>query len=324
MFYSPSNMITDAGIIFQEFSSEFFLEETSGILDFTNVPTNNYVYDNLFYGGKKSNVYNRSYIKVQAIAAVVGGFLQLARIILKICYTFYFEGSFKKYFYEELFTLIEDDGSSLQNKKKVATDVNSTLFNRTTKQLDAPAESTNELYSRVVKPTILNNVNSNLMSYYEKAFIKNKKVKKLDSNLEITKTDIFKFKFLFKRNEKKFVNINMMEESINSKLEILNYFSLFRNVNLIKKMLLNKFQLNLLSKCNKDILNINETSNDSQENIDIVNYLRPLLTNTENKELDKKDLILWEAMDIEEKDIIFSKLNNKELHNETSINNFVR
>lgn len=208
MFYSPSNMITDSGIIFQEFSSEFFLEETSGILDFTNVPTNNYVYDNLFYGGKKSNVYNRSYVKVQSVAAVVGGFLQIARIILKICYYFYFESSYKKYFYEKLFTLVEDDG---YYPKKISTDVNSSLFNRTHKQLELPTESItgNEIYSRVNRPIGLNNIKNNNLSSnirlnIEKSFLKNKIYKKNENISEITKSDIFKFNFLFKRKKKSF------------------------------------------------------------------------------------------------------------------------
>lgn len=125
-----------------------------------------------------------------------------------------------------------------------------------------------------------------------------------------------------------------MEETINTKLEILNYFSLFRNAELIKNMIINKFQLNLISKCRKDIINLSQVSEDSQEineNLDIVNYMRPILADNESREQNKKDLILWEALDIEEKNIIFSRLNNKdnkgnnekEIKNDTIVNNFV-
>jgi hypothetical protein len=118
LFYKDSQLSTDSGVVFTDPKSTVFTQLDYHELDMGYV-TENIVFDNNINFTKKITKFERVYIKIQDVAATVGGFFSITFYILRIIYYFYVEVDLQYYYYKKLLSFkLENDEFDLSNLKK--------------------------------------------------------------------------------------------------------------------------------------------------------------------------------------------------------------
>ena len=114
-FYSESTLSTDLGYLVEDIHYDNFTQIEKLDLDFEkHTPSSSKtIFIASIFMTKLNNFYDRSYLKVQDIAATVGGFFSITYNILKILYYFYIENSLIYYYFEHLFSFYRIDDKSL-------------------------------------------------------------------------------------------------------------------------------------------------------------------------------------------------------------------
>ncbi len=126
-FYMISELQTDDGMIFKETSFKKFLQ-------FLRFSTFSYTYnlDNLMYAfnigvSKVSNYYERTYLKLQEIAARVGGFMNFVAKVLLIIFSIYQNNCYNLFLYENLLKLEIRDEEEKSKKPSSLTEIRQEL-----------------------------------------------------------------------------------------------------------------------------------------------------------------------------------------------------
>ena len=109
--YSKSTLKSDIGYLVEDISYENFLQIEKIDTDFNKfIPgSNTTIYYSHIYLTKILLDYDRSYLKVQDIAATVGGFFSITYNVLKFAYYFYIENSLVYYYFQNLFSFYKLD-----------------------------------------------------------------------------------------------------------------------------------------------------------------------------------------------------------------------
>ena len=139
IYYSISNFTTDNGWIFQDLQTVDFLElddEKFTIEPSGNDFSRNFFFKLMLYISRKSNFYNRQYLKIPAVIASVGGVSSSTLFLLKLFFSLYLDNEFSVYMYEKMFNLNLDEGyiESISNDMKDSKD--SKIINNNQIELD--------------------------------------------------------------------------------------------------------------------------------------------------------------------------------------------
>ncbi len=122
IFYNYNEVKTDNGLIFTDYSSTHQLGHSHSRMESNPLSTSSYKYKFTIYIDRLKNVYDRRYIKIQNIAAIVGGFMNLYMRMIFFFYNFYVENSYKVYMFNKLYNLEidteEEEKESEKEKKK--------------------------------------------------------------------------------------------------------------------------------------------------------------------------------------------------------------
>jgi len=131
VFYTTSALETDKGWLFNETIYEKYTTVEKNSIDFMNVGPDNYIFESPVYITNLQNYNVRNYLKIQDVAANVGGIMSIAFFIFKFVYGFYVDNNYLKYLFETLVQFNEktedqadgdEDNANFypQNMKKVA------------------------------------------------------------------------------------------------------------------------------------------------------------------------------------------------------------
>jgi len=121
LYYRKADIVTDSGVIFQEYEESRFLE--FDYMDFELEPPedgNKYFAKIYMKTWRSDKTYYRTYIKIPDIIANVGGFISLVDVFFRNCYLYYLENEFFVFLYSNLFFLqIEEKLNEEQESRQV-------------------------------------------------------------------------------------------------------------------------------------------------------------------------------------------------------------
>jgi len=102
IYYSTAILKTDRDPIFSNYDELNSTQINRNILDFQDLATDNRVFELNIYLDNKIYRYERYYVKVQVIAATVGGIMNVIFYIIKFIYSFYIENHFQYFLLNRL------------------------------------------------------------------------------------------------------------------------------------------------------------------------------------------------------------------------------
>ena len=314
LFYSYSSIKTDTGVIFEESSSEQMLVYDRTIFGISTLyPENGYIYEVSIQTSRHMNQYSRTYIKLQGVAAIIGGFMKLALEMVGIVFSLYGKNAYKVFLYSNLLKL-EIDEDVDKDKEKSYLDNKIELSKIDLKQSNSPdslniEDSTRQLQQsiyakkKISKPVVKDSLH--IRDYKRDSLSPNIQTKDFISNvdmvdllkykekrkLKVTLTFCEQFKYTFccfdmknsnenhKRSRKELLILADME--ISKKFNIISILKKNDQFDLLTKTLLNKNQSFMLK--NRDLRNIivNEQN---------VEYNHSKKMNNKNTDLNKKTI----------------------------------
>jgi hypothetical protein len=211
-------------------------------------------YKTVFYLEKDFDLFNRSFMKVQDLAAVVGGFLKIILVIFGFISSLFNKSLRKIHLFYEMFEcdFLNQDNTNIKNSKtyKFNTNNQKTIINNTS-EIPLP--------SRISIRTNINR-NNNLDHNLQNNRIDDKKLTKLEN----------KTNFMSKPEEKNSVN-NINQKSYNHNIIQSNFGMLF----LIKKNLCTSMLSKEERRFNDILLLTNKYLN---ARLDVITYIRTLDT----------------------------------------------
>ena len=259
--FKQVEVLDDHGWIFSDFGSKSTYSSENLFPDFTiNDDEQSTLFGYFMYFGKKLEVYNRSYVKVQEVIASIGGFSKFFHIIVSMLYG-YISDIIKNLDLNRNFYITEFNSILQSEESKINVTNNSVKYVSTNKTL-----STNRL----------NNKKKIGVCYIFKNMIFRKKN---DKNLSIeTKLIMTEYDKLKHYHE--------------SKLDIVSYMNIFKEFELLKKITLDDTQ--------QKAIQFIKTNYDPSEYIDLDNFLPVLneyinRKSGEDNEINKRFLSLFKV-----------------------------
>jgi len=120
-FWVNSQIQTDEGIVFEELKNETLFQSDTITFDVGKISKTEHVAIESNVGFLKlKKEYLRTYIKVQDVAATVGGFFSLSFYVLKIIYYFYIQIHLQFYYYEQLLDFRFDKNNDESTTKTIS------------------------------------------------------------------------------------------------------------------------------------------------------------------------------------------------------------
>jgi hypothetical protein len=254
-------LISDDGLIFSNENKHIFIQKESIEQDFSLSPfvPGSTLFVNYIYISRVQNEFRRDYLKIQEVAATVGGFFSISFYILRAFYYFYVENHLQAYYYKNLLDF-RFDYSAEKIEKKIIDHI------QTENEISiVPFENRS---SKTDEKTIINENTENLKN--ERLDSKKKEgVKsflffnqKPRESIDIDKCTIFKHRFCCVRKvDSKEVNkyrktnlLNLAEKEINRRLDTLEMLKLIDQIDIIKRLILNENQVFMLNNKGKKIL----------------------------------------------------------------------
>ena len=125
LFYSYSNMKTDTGVIFEDVKTNYMLEYDRTAFGVSTLkPENGIIYEVSIQISRHTNQYSRNYIKLQGVAAIIGGFMKIGLELVSVVFALYGKNAYKLFLYTHLLKLEIDeedkDISSMDNKIEIS------------------------------------------------------------------------------------------------------------------------------------------------------------------------------------------------------------
>jgi hypothetical protein len=224
-----TNINSDNGWFWTSINNDFLISVDGLFSDFTlKDPTNqNILFTTFIYLDNKHETYNRSYTKIQEVIAAVGGFIKIFYISMVFIFKFISK------IYKNLYLI--------QNIKFNEDKINKYLKEQESEKNNQSSLQTINLNFNNIKTGTVN-IDSIKLQLNKKINLVNKKI-----SLNEYLCHIFcKARKLNIRTKETFKKYNYYNNYFNKNLNILNYFELIKDVDLLKKMVLNKHQLKLL------------------------------------------------------------------------------
>lgn len=208
---------TDSNIIGVEYKDKAFLQIDNERTDFTTIDNSSVISENQILMSRNTNNHIRSYIKLQQVIAIVGGFSTLSMKVLSIIYSFYINSIFYQFMVNSIIEVNKDCNLEINKglKSNQYNNISNTLglvstFRREIKldqkRILAGSPSFRE------KKFKLSFCQSLIDSYYRKKII----IKKVNFS-----------------DERETIR-SLFNMEISKKLDIINYFILFEDLNIIK------------------------------------------------------------------------------------------
>ncbi len=123
VYYSKAEMNTDAGLVFDDMKSEFFIEFDD--IRLTHEPANedfnrDFFFKMMIFMSRHYTTYTRSYIKVPQILAMLGGFVNVSMIFINYLYGFYLDNEYAIFLYSKIFALKldEEQNSAMEDQSQ--------------------------------------------------------------------------------------------------------------------------------------------------------------------------------------------------------------
>jgi hypothetical protein len=213
------SIITDAGIIFEDYNENVSVAFDYDRLDSTTETDDGSIYDFYIFASKRKTVYKRKYLKIQALAANAGG-------IIKFLLLF---GNFFTYVFNihKLNVLIANN--CFDNSKPIKIQSNKKISNHT---INSP-----QMKSKILKSNLSDD--NPIIEQYLKTPSKNINLKKPNSAISILET------VKIKRNEFKFSSWDVVKKYLGCSKNAVKFKIYKKFSDLIKE------DLNILSIINK-------------------------------------------------------------------------
>ena len=104
-YIATSQLLSDNGAFLKEYTYTNFTQIESTDLDFGLIQSDGIIFNFDITISRKKDEYERSYLKIQDVAATIGGFINIAFSILRLFYYFYAENNLQFYLFDELLDL---------------------------------------------------------------------------------------------------------------------------------------------------------------------------------------------------------------------------
>jgi len=118
IFYTESILETDKGWVFPDVIKQNYTSLERSTLDFINVSSDNYVFECVTYLTRLQNYNIREYLKIQDLAANVGGIMSLLMWIIKQLYSFYVDNNYWFYLFKTLVNFSEKTAEGILNENE--------------------------------------------------------------------------------------------------------------------------------------------------------------------------------------------------------------
>jgi len=120
IFYQVSELRDDDGFLFENLKSRHFLEYDY-YDDFLNTKPYSFYFGINFRLSKKYIIYYRTYLKIQGLLAIVGGFMNVISIFFQFLYSFYIQNNYTISMIKRLFNveLKESPNEEVHNSNKI-------------------------------------------------------------------------------------------------------------------------------------------------------------------------------------------------------------
>jgi hypothetical protein len=277
--FSINHLRTDSGILSEDFKEKVFLQIDSEIMDFERRGDDNIISESHIMISRNSNKYVRTYIKLQQVFAIVGGFTSISMKILATIYSFYINAVYYQFIYESFM------------------DIETLVSRKSKKKLHAIMNDKERNFKSEINP-------GKFLNYQE--------TKSLDFDSVKRKSYIKKFKFKFgqtiidsifrtARPAQGLKNFNeenirvLIKKEISDKFDLLNYFKLTDEFSVLKKIVLNPEQNFILSKKRKthfeDLVSKNNSFLNEKE---MLSYIKNKL---ETQTMSSTDELLYSYLD---------------------------
>jgi len=321
--YSISNLTIDNGIIFEDSSSEGFLNLDDSVEDFAS--NKEELYENVYFQASftmtnKNTIHYLEYIKIPDICANVGGIISLFLPVLEYILRIFIDSQFKLHLFYSFFKIKDTDCRMLDEnlnfegenafKDNIHLDDNKDSPNnpdlmkeikygqlQNINDLKDEASQNPEAIQYLKKSQNANCTNRSSISELKEI----KMINKMDNNESQNKIEINYFTMLSYdyccgnrkvESNKSFKLIEMVDELLNQKNDILHITKILDQSKLLAKIILNENQYLMLN--NMDLELIKENSEDkliSKEDINknISDYILDL---KEKGTIGKEDRLL--------------------------------
>lgn len=342
-FYYNSEILTNDDLVLDNSIKESFFQLDSTTLDLGTISESIACELNIFFTKMKKE-YQRSYIKVQYLAATVGGFFSLSFYVLKIIYYFYIEVHLQYFFYENLLNFRYDRSNEMQGSIKEDGPINvNEVQLMTVIPFEKHHESKSDSVSFKIKPKsqhfqqLQENTRKNIRKLHMNSnknieSVESKRLSNLVSHNEkrrekydITFADLVSYRYCLdcfsareKENQKtKHQLIYSAEFEIEKKLDMLKVLQSFDQFKILKQILLNQNQCYMLDNKGKSRIYNKRISSKAdfskvieekkvQKDLELIKYLRE---KKENDEISEVDRLLFNLMDEELKMKINEEVN---------------
>jgi len=122
LYYTNSILATDEGLIFEDIKTQNLFQIQKWSLDLGASP-DNVLWACSIYFSKLRKDFKRSYIKVQDVAATVGGFFSISFYFFRAIYYFYIEVHLQYYYYDKLLSFQYDKENERDRSSKKVLDL---------------------------------------------------------------------------------------------------------------------------------------------------------------------------------------------------------
>jgi hypothetical protein len=300
--FAINNLKTDANIFASEWVEKKFLQIESEKFDFTLRGDDGFISESSIFMSRSTNNYLRTYIKLQEVFAIVGGFTGIIIRILSAIYALYLNSCYVQYIFSNLIKIgykknpmVMKNINAIDQLKTNKSSLNSHNVTRKSSCSTPSAFLNSSVNPKVVKkpkPVVRSNVPEfryrlhNVL--WDTLFMRRNRNGK-------------GIRFFNDENVRILIN-----KEISDKFDILNYFKILDQFSILKKILLNPSQEYMFSKMRlanfDDLVN---KFNPDVNNVALVQYFKDA---KRNNTFSKSDMYLFNKLEMDTQIIIQRKV----------------
>ena len=297
----------DKGWFFQELITSSIFSNDNIFSDFTlkDTWTQDILFNQFIYFGKKFDVYNRGYTKVQEVLASMGGFTKFTLVLINIIYI-YVNRKVKNLLLLSEIPFKQEDFNLGINKLNSNNDLQKVLFRSSKNEEALKSSGHNPILHKQPDKLLKHNTPSGFIVYNQNNLINNPQFAKFKNSALRSKSRILKapklsfidfccFKFGVKPKDpvasKMLKMYKIYESYFHEVINIFNYYKLHNEFSNLKKVILNDKEEQMFNTIPHDVFKYEKDS--KIENVPIVNSnYQNLSRNNNNSENLRDDKML--------------------------------
>ncbi len=267
VYFNTADIRTDSGILMKDWKGNEFLEYHSLVRNTGKLKDRTFYYFDILFTNIRSH-YQRDYIKIQIIAAKVGGFMNLFFQLICFFWTNYMDNLYITYLIEKLFTLEIEEVEPI-NPLKSPKFMNYCKIEHNIELAKASGENEiHDLSSKIQLKSLdlPSPVKNN--SYELQNLVDFKKRNKKEVHITFRQRCGYnyccfekKLKSVESEEKMKYELMKGAENEIKEKIEIANLLKVTDQFRLLRKILLNENQCYMMEKREKHCIRIKEEGN---------------------------------------------------------------